>query len=994
MVFFYYGKARLFCLDWFLLDENRGNLACNLQLQGEEIGAHSELPETDIIEATSRMTSNCHPGNSCGNSECKHGNTPIRLRYRCLDCQTILHPPALGCSEMDEEEDGIIFCLQGEGCRMKMGAKPCVVSTADMTSVSCVTPATAQKSPQVASLETDFYPSLIDLTKIQESQTSSQNYGVELSYKLVLLYKVSFKVPQVPGKYFEPLESEPRYLDTPHPTWVGAVEENVWNGTKKENGFWILFHQIKDEDLPPQDRYRCNCCGKKVGVSINFSGPLLERHFYHKHRGLYDLLVGTFGWSGNEALSKGKGEDGPTAYSVPQGERLSKQTSIEAYSRRGAIQKARQECLHYMSLFIVDCSIPWYIVEKPAFRNMLRTFAMHGKNAPISQEYKQLHNPYSKAVLQGRNKSEGFSAVTIQMHTVQIAAAVTRRHLDLMAGNNVWGTDDHWTAPDGESMSGKAFQWIDSRTTELRYADMDFSVHSGPNEGKKLADNYAHKLKTAWKMDTEKKKYILPEGKLYCAGAVTDTESKMNAFLNRLEDVHNMEGLYCTIHVLQLSAVKVFDAKFVEDNTARMSDNDDNGIELDIGEGTTINVGKGLLGKIRRLVIFVRSSPMRLHMLEEACNATPGVTYKKLILDVKTRWWSTYDMLVVFFEMKKAFKVMDARGELIGSSDNSSTRTRMLSEVEWDVIPAITFILADWKHCQLMLEPKLKVTASLVPFCVKVLAGSVDYNIALFRNDPESNEELQDKIPALPRMADSILEFLEKMRDDMEERWGDLEDGLYMEMKVRRGDRYRQQGIHPSFVLAHALDPRFKKLSLFTGKVRERIWKDIEKEMVKVAHQLRASGINLPEENQHVNQEEVSIVPPPRKKSKSAIVAMYAAGFKENGLVPANTQTDGERDHTAELCKAELESYKMRQDGLDIYADADETILSDPLPWWNERKKTYPHLYHLAVYYLSIPASSAMSESIFSSGGSMHTWNSKPENFEMKVMVKRGIHLA
>jgi hypothetical protein len=66
-----------------------------------------------------------------------------------------------------------------------------------------------------------------------------------------------------------------------------------------------------------------------------------------------------------------------------------------------------------------------------------------------------------------------------------------------------------------------------------------------------------------------------------------------------------------------------------------------------------------------------------------------------------------------------------------------------------------------------------------------------------------------------------------------------------------------------------------------------------------------------------------------------------------------------------------------------------ERVLSNPLPWLRQRKLVFPHLYHLVIYYLSRPASSAAAESIFSCSGDMFAWNEKAENFETKVTVKR-----
>jgi len=65
---------------------------------------------------------------------------------------------------------------------------------------------------------------------------------------------------------------------------------------------------------------------------------------------------------------------------------------------------------------------------------------------------------------------------------------------------------------------------------------------------------------------------------------------------------------------------------------------------------------------------------------------------------------------------------------------------------------------------------------------------------------------------------------------------------------------------------------------------------------------------------------------------------------------------------------------------LDIYMDLPVHFLTkknDPILWWKINCNTFPQLSEIARNYLSIPASSTLSERLFSSAGNILTkkWN-------------------
>jgi hypothetical protein len=63
----------------------------------------------------------------------------------------------------------------------------------------------------------------------------------------------------------------------------------------------------------------------------------------------------------------------------------------------------------------------------------------------------------------------------------------------------------------------------------------------------------------------------------------------------------------------------------------------------------------------------------------------------------------------------------------------------------------------------------------------------------------------------------------------------------------------------------------------------------------------------------------------------------------------------------------EMQLYKEAR-GM-MLRDPNTKNFSNPLDWWRVNKQTYPHLSKLALKYLSIPATSAPSERVFSTAG-------------------------
>jgi hypothetical protein len=95
----------------------------------------------------------------------------------------------------------------------------------------------------------------------------------------------------------------------------------------------------------------------------------------------------------------------------------------------------------------------------------------------------------------------------------------------------------------------------------------------------------------------------------------------------------------------------------------------------------------------------------------------------------------------------------------------------------------------------------------------------------------------ENEKPLFAGMTEPLLERAEAMSADIEDRWGNLSKPL--SWTVQPPSRNCQKGVHPSFILSHALDPRFMIPELIRDeKNREELWNALLDEMVIAKNQI------------------------------------------------------------------------------------------------------------------------------------------------------------
>jgi hypothetical protein len=94
-------------------------------------------------------------------------------------------------------------------------------------------------------------------------------------------------------------------------------------------------------------------------------------------------------------------------------------------------------------------------------------------------------------------------------------------------------------------------------------------------------------------------------------------------------------------------------------------------------------------------------------------------------------------------------------------------------------------------------------------------------------------------------------------------------------------------------------------------------------------------------------------------------------------------------------CKAELSKYRASR-GLPIFADREQSEMSDPLQaWWKHHHTSYPTVWLVAQYYLGIPATSSSSERSFSAAGRilnpLAAGSTRSDNFENMHFLRQNM---
>ncbi|XP_044766203.1 E3 SUMO-protein ligase ZBED1-like [Coccinella septempunctata] len=299
---------------------------------------------------------------------------------------------------------------------------------------------------------------------------------------------------------------------------------------------------------------------------------------------------------------------------------------------------------------------------------------------------------------------------------------------------------------------------------------------------------------------------------------------------------------------------------------------------------------KEQIDKVKAIVQYFKHSSSacsKLASIQKQMNLPP----LKLKQNVITRWNSTYDMV------ERLVKIKDA---VLSALAIEQPRLNTLSPDDWVLLQKSMEVLRLFNEVTIEMSAEKSVSISKVMVLVKIIKNHVER--AIQNNGP-----------------DQYLRFLHILRDQLINRFGDMEN-------------------NPLVTDAALLDPRFKKHGFLSRDKYDICLRSIKSKL----RALIVAEDNVPEMSEQL----------PHASNNAESLNVWAEFDQE-------VEKDIIRNPTAASI---IEIDKYLNEPLIKRTD-------DPLQWWHERKLLYPNLYILMKRRLCVPATSVPCERVFTKAG-------------------------
>ncbi|KAL5488985.1 hypothetical protein EMCRGX_G018020 [Ephydatia muelleri] len=238
---------------------------------------------------------------------------------------------------------------------------------------------------------------------------------------------------------------------------------------------------------------------------------------------------------------------------------------------------------------------------------------------------------------------------------------------------------------------------------------------------------------------------------------------------------------------------------------------------------------------------------------------------------------------------------------------------------------------------------------------------------------------------------EKVLETLDVMLADFNSQWG---DDASIQLTYQIGHHNCPIGVHHFAVLAHVLDPRFKRLRNIHPDRKADVWKWLEEETVKGKEHQRTqeNGENVMELGS------VEVDHPDGASTNGDDNDVLQKMFMISDGNDSDQSDDEQVNHSDQtgyaqsLAKNEISCYKQEKEleGLPNYPL--HRMGKEVLLWWKAQVDKYPNLSALARRILAIPATSAPSERLFSQSSLLLTKKQShlPDDNASKLMFLNG----
>jgi hypothetical protein len=427
-------------------------------------------------------------------------------------------------------------------------------------------------------------------------------------------------------------------------------------------------------------------------------------------------------------------------------------------------------------------AVRWQFMEYHALDALHNDYFQSMIHAASRNAYK----PHEFGLL--KSSSTCRTATTMRTKTAKMAVAARRIMHGFQSAGQCNGDPffcsavaDCWT-----SVAGDGYLNL-----QLHFIDGDWKLH-GHGAGIMPLTGFGH---TAAQQVADTVKLLLDAGVTHLHGVTIDTENTMQAYGKLVHNLGADEMVYCLCHILQLVANAIVDNPDV----------------------------LPLLKDIRKFVVSTRKSNLA-HAALKQMQAAAGIAHPLgLILDVRTRWWSTYTMLERVLALKPYLDV-----------DHDDYVTEYdLDREHYTIIRAMVKVLKPLRDMQLFLEGQKYVTISFVPSSLESLR--VDLT-RMHTELADAGSSIRRETRMSPRIAGAVrnavmagLEALVYHFRDSTERFVYQRDGLTQEGRLT--------GVPTAAWVAALLDCRTKDLLTFLSDDElEKLWCILLEKMGGTAH--------------------------------------------------------------------------------------------------------------------------------------------------------------